>query len=73
MKRLLLLLTLFAAAPLHARDVAIVNARLAIGDGSPPIDGGTVLIRGGRILAAGARVRVPADARRVDAAGKWVT
>ena len=44
-----------------------------IGDGSEPIDGGTVVIRDGRVVAAGANVAVPAGATVVDARGKWVT
>src|ERR1044072_8493123 len=73
MKRLLVLLITLASAPVQARDVAIVNGRVAIGDGSAPIEHGTVLIRGGRIVAVGADVRIPACAQRVDAQGKWVT
>jgi imidazolonepropionase-like amidohydrolase len=45
---------------------------VAIGDGSQPIQNGTVVIRDGRVVAAGANVAVPAGARMVDASGKWV-
>jgi imidazolonepropionase-like amidohydrolase len=62
-----------AAAPAVAQTVAITGGRVVIGDGSPPVDGGTVLIRNGRVVAAGANVAVPADAERVDASGRWVT
>lgn len=61
------------SAPLCAQDVAITNARLVIGDGSAPIDHGTVVIRGGRVVAAGADVAVPHDIQPIDAAGRWVT
>ena len=44
-----------------------------LGDGSEPIDGGTVVIRDGRVVAAGANVAVPAGATMIDARGKWVT
>lgn len=71
--RALVLLVALCAAPLAARTVAITNGKLAIGDGSPPIERGTLLIRDGRIVAAGADVAVPADAERIDAAGRWVT
>lgn len=73
--RALLLLTVavLAAVPAVAQTVAITNARVVIGDGSAPIEGGTVVIRGGRIVAAGAGVSIPADARRVDAGGNYVT
>lgn len=61
------------AAPAAAQDVAITNARLVIGDGSQPVDGGTVVIRGGRVVAAGAGVSVPSGMRVIDAGGKWVS
>ncbi|MDQ3949899.1 MAG: amidohydrolase family protein [Gemmatimonadota bacterium] len=56
----------------RAQTVAITGARVFPVSG-PPIDNATVLIRGGRIAAVGANVAIPADARRVDAAGRWVT
>ena len=75
MRRLALLLAGIAAlaAPAAAQTVAITGGRVVIGDGSPPIDRGTVLIRSGRVVAAGANVAVPADAERIDASGRWVT
>jgi imidazolonepropionase-like amidohydrolase len=76
MKRLLPLLacaTAFLALPAAAQSVAIVNAKLVIGDGSAPIDGGTVLIRDGRVIAAGAQVAVPQGVQTVDAGGHYVT
>jgi imidazolonepropionase-like amidohydrolase len=39
----------------------------------PRLEKATVLIRDGRIAAVGTDVAVPADAQRIDAAGKWVT
>lgn len=56
-----------------AQDMAITNAKLVIGDGTPPIDGGTVVVRGGKVVAAGAGVAVPAGVTVIDAQGKWVT
>ena len=74
MKRLLLLAaTALIATPATAQTVAIVNAKLVIGDGSAPIDGGTVLIRDGKIVAAGAQVAVPQGVQSVDAGGHYVT
>jgi len=61
------------ATPAAAQDVAITNAKLVIGDGSAPIDGGTVVVRAGRVVAAGAGVAVPAGIRVVDAGGRWVS
>lgn len=62
-----------AAAPAAAQDVAITNATLALGDGSEPMENGTVVVRGGNVIAAGAGVAVPADLPSVDAKGAWVT
>ena len=59
-------------APLAAQTVAITGGRVLTAAGAP-IENGTVLIRDGRIVSVGADVAIPADARRVNAAGKWVT
>lgn len=69
----LAVLLLSAAIPAAAETIAITNATVATGDGSGPIQGGTVVIRDGRIVAAGQGVAVPAGARVIDASGKWVT
>ncbi|MDB5676838.1 MAG: amidohydrolase [Sphingomonas bacterium] len=76
MKRLLAILataTAFTALPAAAQSVAIVNAKLVIGDGSAPIDHGTVLIRDGKVVAAGTQVAVPQGVQTVDAGGHYVT
>lgn len=67
------LLLAFASGSALAQTVAITGGTVALGDGSEPIEGGTVVIRNGRIVAAGRGVAVPADAQRFDATGKWVT
>ena len=64
-----------AFAPLTAvpaQTVAITGARVHTVSGAP-LDNATVLIRDGRIAQVGAGVVVPEGARRIDAAGKWVT
>jgi hypothetical protein len=61
------------AAPAAAQTVVITNAKLVIGDGSGPFEGGTVVIRDGRVVAAGTGVAAPAGARVIDAGGRWVT
>ena len=71
--RVLAALLAVVAAPAAAETIAITNGIVAKGDGSEPIQGGTVLIRNGRIVAAGAGVRIPAAAQVIDATGKWVT
>lgn len=64
---------LCVAGAAHAQSVAITGAKLVRGDGSPPIENGTVVISNGKVTAAGAGISVPAGATVVDAAGKWVT
>jgi imidazolonepropionase-like amidohydrolase len=61
-----------AAATASAQTIAITGAKV-YPVSSAPIENGTVLIRDGKIVAVGANITVPADARRIDAAGKWVT
>jgi len=55
-----------------AQTVAITGGRVYTMTGAP-LDNATVVIRNGRIAEVGASISVPADARRVDASGKWVT
>lgn len=61
------------ATPVAAETIAITGGWVVVGDGSAPIEGGTVVIRDGKIIAAGANVAVPAGARKIDATGNWVT
>ena len=61
-----------AASVGSAQTIAITNAKV-YPVSSAPIQNGTVLIRDGKIVAVGANVTVPANAQRIDAAGKWVT
>lgn len=53
---------------------AFVGARIIDGTGARPIENGVLLVQGGRIAAVGAadRVRVPANAERIDLAGRTV-
>lgn len=73
MRALLLSVAIVAASPVAAQDVAITNAKLVVGDGSAPIEGGTVVVRAGKVVAAGAGVAVPAGIEAVDAGGRYVT
>ena len=76
MKRLLTLAlgaTALTAPPALAQDVTITNARLVIGDGSEPIEGGTVVVKGGSVVYAGPAGGAPAGGNAVDANGAWVT
>lgn len=60
------------ASPVRAQSVAITGGTVYPVSG-PRIENATVLIQNGRITAVGANVQVPAEARRIDARGKWVT
>ncbi|MBV7265434.1 amidohydrolase family protein [Erythrobacter ani] len=76
MKRLLTLAAsalALSAVPATAQDVAITNATVVTGDGSEPVEGGTIVVRSGRVVAAGAGVEVPAGMQALDAGGAWVT
>ncbi len=61
--------------PAAAQDFIIINAKLAIGDGSEPIDNGVVEVRGGKIVTAGPMpAGTPFETGTVyDVAGAWVT
>lgn len=61
------------ATPLHAETIAITGGRVFTLGGQGVIENATVLIVDERIAAVGAGVPVPAGARRIDAAGRWVT
>lgn len=73
MKALLLAAAALIAAPAAAQTFAITGGKLVIGDGSAPIDGGTVIVSNGRVVAAGRGIAIPAGVERIDATGKWVT
>jgi imidazolonepropionase-like amidohydrolase len=57
---------------LLAQTIAITGGTVYPVSG-PKLAGATVLIRDGRIVAVGANVPIPADATRINAAGKWIT
>ena len=61
------------SSQVFAETVAITGGKVIVGDGSAPIENGTVVIRDGNIVAAGKDIAVPAGARMIDATGKWVT
>ena len=56
-----------------AQDFAITGATVALGDGSEPIENGTVLVRGGKIVAAGRDVAVAGGVPVIDGTGLWAT
>jgi imidazolonepropionase-like amidohydrolase len=61
------------AAP-RAGAMAVIGATVIDGTGKAPLKDATILVRGGRIVAVGPRdqVKVPAEAVKVDAAGKYI-
>jgi hypothetical protein len=82
---LALLAAALAGAPAHAqqagsptvpprRPLAIIHATIHTMNDSVPIRDGTVVVDGGRIVSvgSGSTVKVPANARVVDASGKFV-
>ena len=77
MKRLLVTAAMaaLAAAPAFGQDMIVTNARLVIGDGGAPVEGGTVIVEGGKVVFAGKAAAGQAYATDVviDAGGAWVT
>ncbi len=63
------------SAPALAQDVTITNARLVLGDGGAPIEGGTVIVADGKVVFAG--LPTPGQTFQtdllIDAGGAWVT
>jgi imidazolonepropionase-like amidohydrolase len=58
----------------YDRPIALMGATIIDGTGAKPVPDGVIVVKDGRFLAAGSRgsVAVPADAIRIDAAGKYV-
>jgi imidazolonepropionase-like amidohydrolase len=68
----ILLLTTAADAGAASRVKAFVGARVIDGTGAAAIENAVVVVRDGRIEAVGAKITLPADAERIDVAGKTV-
>lgn len=78
MKRLLISaasVLALTAAPAFAQDMVVTNARLVIGDGGAPIEGGVVIVDDGKVVFAGAPTPGQTFTTDVviDAGGAWVT
>lgn len=80
MKRLLTLTlalsaTALTATPALAQDMVVTNAKLVIGDGGEPIDGGAIIIDDGKVVFAGRPTPGQTFSTDVviDAGGAWVT
>lgn len=59
------------AVPVVDSATALVGATLIDGTGRAPVPDATVVMRDGRIACAG-RCEIPADARRIDARGRYI-
>lgn len=58
---------------LGAQELAVVGGTIIDGNGGPPIENGVILIKGSRIVAVGdGHTRIPAQATKINAAGKFV-
>ena len=68
---LALTLTLTASTA-AAQTIAITGGKVYPVSG-PAIENATVIVVNGRIAGVGRNLTIPAGARRIDAAGKWVT
>ena len=77
MKRLLTLAasSLALSTPALAQDMVVTNARLVLGDGGAPIEGGTVIVEDGKVVFAGKPTPGQTFTTDVviDAGGAWVT
>lgn len=67
-KRKITILLALAPAALFAQNVAIVNARIIVGNGQV-IDSGTIVVRGGRIASAAASQAATQGLQTIDAKG----
>jgi len=63
------------SAPAMAQDLVVTNAKLVIGDGSAPIEGGVVIVDDGKVVFAGKPTpgQTFSTDVLVDAGGAWVT
>src|ERR1051326_5950197 len=60
--------------PATQATTALVGGTVIDGNGGAPVADAVVLIAGSRITAVGPRsaVSIPADARQIDARGRWI-
>lgn len=65
--------TLAAGTIARAQEIVAITGGTVFPVSGPKIENATIVFSGGVITALGANVAVPAGARRIDAAGKWIT
>lgn len=77
LRALFLAIAILISPPAHARAastrIAFVNAHVVPMDRERVLRGQTVLVENGRIAAIGPQLAIPADARRIDARGMWLS
>ncbi|MDP3740109.1 MAG: amidohydrolase family protein [Hyphomonadaceae bacterium] len=71
-RSLLLTAALLAAPAAHAQAVAITGGKVVTNTGAGIIENGTVVINNGRVVSV-STAQPPANAKVIDARGKWVT
>lgn len=70
---LILVMSTFTSAQQSASDVVLIQNATIMTVTKGTIENGSVLIRDGKIAAVGKNLRAPAQARIIDATGKFVT
>jgi imidazolonepropionase-like amidohydrolase len=61
------------SAPLAAQETVAITGGTVYPVSGPRIENATIVMKDGVITAIGAGVAIPANARRIDASGKWIT
>lgn len=72
MRRLILCCLLLLWSSAEAETIAFVGGNVISPQDGRTHSGATVLIDSGKIVAVGSRIRIPKDARRIDARGKFL-
>lgn len=68
-----LLTAVALAAPLCAQETVAITGGTVYPVSGPRIENATIVMTNGIITAIGTSVAIPANARRIDATGKWIT
>lgn len=70
---LTLAISLSTSVTVSAQEVVAITGGTIYPVSGPKIENGTIVLSDGVITAIGATVAIPANARRIDATGKWIT
>lgn len=66
-------LMLLASSPMLAQETVAITGGTLYPVSGPRIENATIILSDGVITAMGTNVTIPANARRIDATGKWIT